>query len=105
MSGNDPRLAILRAVRLGASMTQALRQLDELRPKETIKLQLRQHLDLDDERNDEIVVGEFDLEHIPPVVSFVEYEGLKYSLNMAPLLDIATDGRMTWRYIAVGPLD
>jgi len=93
------RLEVLRSVRHGGSVTQALHKLDELDGRETIKLQLVQHLEGSGTGNDDesIMDAEFEIGYLPPSSGLDVYYGLhRYSYGGFPELHVDDEGNRTW---------
>lgn len=93
---DDKRLEILRAVRAGGSITQALQQLAELDGREIIKLQLVRLLDRAGTGDEAILDAEFVLDHMPTDTLNIFHRGQRYVYTDLPALHIDNDGNRTW---------
>lgn len=94
MTNDDKRREILRAVKHGRSIAEALLQLKKLEPKETIKVQLT---DADDPRavHKATVLKEIVVDHLVPEGTMIHYIGQRFLVSSFP--DIYVDGdEVTW---------
>jgi hypothetical protein len=89
----DQRLEILRRVREGGSITQALHKLRELDGQETITLRL---VETDDDTDTGALDAEFPLERLPAGPMAVYHKGKGYQYRDRRELHIFEDGRRTW---------
>jgi hypothetical protein len=89
----DQRLEILRHVREGGSITQALHKLTELDGQETITLRL---VETDDDTDTGVMDAEFPLERLPAGPMMICHKGKGYSYADRCELHIFEDGRRVW---------